>query len=83
MNPLMILPGPKVCGILKAVINQSGDLKQAGGCSYVAFFHSYVCHNKRGNRIICACGFCLVTKQALLLTTCVFCEILNIEKWSN
>lgn len=36
MNPVMILPGPKHHGILKAVINQSGDLKQEGGCSCVA-----------------------------------------------
>lgn len=52
-------------------------------CGRKAFFHSYICHNKLGNRIMCTCRFCLVTKQALLLTMYVFCEILNIEKWSN
>lgn len=32
----MVLPGPKLYEILKAVINRTGDLKQEGGCSYVA-----------------------------------------------
>lgn len=43
-----------------------------------AFFHSYRCHNKLGNRIMCTCVFCLVTKQASLLTVCF---LWDIEHW--
>lgn len=81
---LMILPGIKLGGILKGVINHGRGLEEAG-CSCVAgkLFFSYICHNKLGNRIMCTCSFLLVAKQVLLLTMCVFCEILKIEKWSN
>lgn len=67
--------------ILKGVINHDGGLEEAG-CSCVArkLSFSYICHNKLGNRIMCTCSFFLVTEQVLLLTMCVFCEILNIEK---
>lgn len=42
-------------------------------CGSKAFFHSYICHNKLSNRIMCTCDL-LVTQQALFLTVYVFCE---------